>query len=72
MNPQGENQIAISLLRTGSIPRWVPLLWLLSPLIALPGFLMPNLEAILSLLAAIAFGLGFAGAGYYLLAIRSV
>lgn len=64
--------VAISLLRTGSLPRWVPFLWLLSPLIALPGFLMPNLGATLSLLAAIAFGLGYVGAGYYLLAIRSV
>jgi hypothetical protein len=62
--------VAIAILRTGSFPIWVPSLWILSALIALPGFLVPNLATILSLLAAIAFGFGFVGVGYYLFLAR--
>jgi membrane-bound metal-dependent hydrolase YbcI (DUF457 family) len=64
--------MAISHLRTRGIPIWVPLLWLVSVLIALPGFLIPSLGTITSLLAAMAFGLGFVEAGYYLITIRPV
>ena len=59
--------LAIALLRNGSFPRWASVLWLLSALIAMPGFLIPGQEAFFSLLAAIVFGLGFVGVGYHLL-----
>jgi hypothetical protein len=64
--------VAVHLLRSGSIPNWVPGLWLLSVLVALPGFLAPNLEMLLSLLAAISFGLGFVGMGYMLFTLQSI
>lgn len=61
--------LAIALLRTDAFPWWVPALWILSPLMIIPGFLLPNQEFIFSLLAAIVFGLGFMGAGYQLLTV---
>jgi hypothetical protein len=61
--------VGIYLLITGSFPRWVPLLWLLSVLIAIPGFLLSDLEMLFSTMAAIAFGLGFLAAGFSMLKI---
>jgi hypothetical protein len=61
--------VGIYLLITGSFPRWVPLLWLLSVLIAIPGFFLPDLETLFSTMAAIAFGLGFLTAGFSMLKI---
>ncbi len=58
--------LAISALRANSFPNWVPWMWIVAPLIGIPGFFMPNQQAILNRLAAIAFALGFIGAGYHL------
>jgi hypothetical protein len=58
--------LAIALLRTGNFPRWAPVLWLPSILIAMPGFLIPGQETFFSLLVAIVFGLGFIGVGFHL------
>ncbi len=61
--------LAIATLRANSFPRWVPWMWVVALLLGIPGILMPNLQAILFLLAAIGFGLGFIGAGYHLFTI---
>jgi len=61
--------LAVATLRANSFPRWVLWMWVIALLLGIPGILMPNLQAILFLLAAIGFGLGFIGAGYHLLTI---
>jgi hypothetical protein len=36
-------------------------MWIIAPLLGIPGFLMPELQATLTLSASIAFALGFIG-----------
>ena len=61
--------LAIAALRANTFPRWVPSMWIIAPQLGIGGFLMPNLLAILTLLATIAFALGFIGVGYHLFTI---
>ena len=63
--------LAIAALRANSFPSWVSLLWIVAPLIGMPGFLIPNLQTTLNRLAAIVFALGFVGAGYHLFTVGS-
>ncbi len=48
------------------LPRWVPVLWILAPLIGMPGFLLESLSDLLFTGAGIVLGVGFIGAGYTL------
>lgn len=59
--------LAIALIQTGLLPRWIPVLWIVAPVIALPGIVMSDLGDLFSVLAAIAYGAGFVGVGYLLI-----
>lgn len=48
------------------LPRWVPVLWILAPLIGMPGFLLESLRDLLFTGSGIVLGVGFIGAGYTL------
>ncbi len=48
------------------LPRWVPVLWILAPLIGMPGFLLESLRGLLFTGSGIILGLSFIGAGYTL------
>lgn len=48
------------------LPRWVPVLWILAPLIGMPGFLFESLSNLLFTGGGIVLGLSFIGAGYTL------
>ena len=56
--------LAVGSFKAGKFPRWVPVLWVLSMLVGLPGFLYPDLRETLFILGAVTFAVGFAGAGY--------
>lgn len=58
--------VAIALLQAGIFPPWVPWMWIIAPVIGMVAFLIPNIATILFQLAAVAFGLGFIGAGYHM------
>jgi hypothetical protein len=48
------------------LPRWVPVLWILVPLIGMPGFLFESLSDLLFTGSGIVLGVSFIGAGYTL------
>lgn len=48
------------------LPRWVPVLWILAPLIGMPGFLLESLSDLLFTGGGIVLGLSFIVAGYTL------
>lgn len=48
------------------LPRWVPVLWILTPLIGMPGFLLESLRDLLFTGSGIVLGVSFIGAGYRL------
>lgn len=52
--------------KSGVFPRWVPVLWVLAPLIGVPGIVLVGWDAPLITLARAIFGLSFIGAGYAL------
>lgn len=56
--------VGVAALKADSFPHWIPWLWVAAPLIGIPGFMLPDLESILFLLASAAFAFGFFGAGY--------
>ena len=58
--------LAIATLRADTFPRWVPSMWIIAPLLGIPGLFIPNLQTILTLLATGSFALGFIGFGYHL------
>ncbi len=58
--------LAIAGLGTESLPLWIPVSWILAPVLALPGLAIPELGDAFSLMAAIAYGAGFVGAGIVL------
>lgn len=58
--------LAIGAWRSGAFPRWMPALWVLAPLIGVPGLILPDAAEVLTILATIVFGLAFIGAGYVL------
>lgn len=63
--------VGLILLAIGSwmahkLPRWVPVFWILAPLIGMPGFLFESLSDLLFTGAGIVLGLSFIGAGYTL------
>ncbi len=57
--------LAIGTYKPGRFPRWIPALWIITPLIGLPGWFMGDtvLAALLLLLGTTAFGAAFIGAG---------
>lgn len=64
--------LAIGLWETGVFPRWLPALWVLAPLIGLPGLVLSGSAAFLTTLATVIFGLAFIGAGYVLWTLPSL
>lgn len=58
--------LAVGAWKTGVFPRWLPALWVLAPLIGLPGAALTGAAALLNAAATVVFGLGFVGAGYAL------
>jgi hypothetical protein len=57
--------LAIGTFKPGRFPRWIPALWIITPLIGLPGWFMGDtvLAALLLFLGTTAFGAAFMGAG---------
>lgn len=58
--------LGISALKAGKFPRWIPLLWIVAPLIGSPGFFSESLANLFFFLGAVVYGLGFISAGYIL------
>lgn len=58
--------LGIGALKAGKFPRWVPILWIVAPLIGSPGFFSESLTNLFFFLGAVVYGLGFIGAGYIL------
>jgi len=58
--------LAIGSLRARRFPRWAPWMWIVAVVIGLPGAFVPELGTLPFLLGALAYGVGFAGAGYTL------
>ena len=56
--------LAVGTLKAGKLPRWAPVMWILAVLVGLPGAFVASLESLSFQLGAVAFGLGFIGAGY--------
>lgn len=56
--------LAASTLKAGKLPRWAPVMWIVAVLVGLPGAFVESLETLSFQLGAVAFGLGFIGAGY--------
>lgn len=54
-----------------AFPRWVPVMWIVTSLIILPGYFIGGSESLLVTLGGVAFGLGFIGAGIALLRVPS-
>lgn len=57
--------LAIGTFKPGKFPRWIPALWIIAPLIGLPGWFMGGtvLTALLLLIGTTAFSAAFIGAG---------
>ena len=59
--------LAISALKAGKLPRWAPVLWIIAPVIGLPGLFWQALSVpFISTAAAVFFASGFIGVGYQL------
>jgi hypothetical protein len=58
--------LAAATLRSKVFPKYVPLLWILAPLVGIPGMISGGLANLFVALAGVIFGLGFVTAGYYL------
>jgi hypothetical protein len=58
--------LAIGARKTDVFPRWLPALWILAPLIGLPGLVLTGAAAFLSTVATVVFGVAFIAAGYVL------
>lgn len=56
--------LAIGVLRAGKLPRWVAYLWILAPLVGLPGFLIEGFSGLFFVLGSLAYSLAFIAAGY--------
>ena len=59
--------LGIAIIRGKVFASWIGWLWIISPILALPGFALPNLQSVLFLTGAIVSALGFLGAGIALL-----
>jgi hypothetical protein len=56
--------IGIATLKAGLFPRWIPMLWILTPVIGLPGFILGGMASPLLLFAgSILFSIALVGAG---------
>jgi hypothetical protein len=58
--------LGIGALKAGKFPRWVPILWIVAPLVGAPGFFSESISNLFFILGAIVYGLGLIGAGYTL------
>lgn len=58
--------LAAATLRSKVFPKVVPLLWILAPLVGIPGMISGGLANFFVAMAGVIFGLGFVAAGYYL------
>jgi hypothetical protein len=55
--------IGVAMLRANSFSKWIPWLWIVAPVIAVFGFVLPAYQVPLFLFGAAASGLGFIGIG---------
>ena len=56
--------IAIATLKAGLFPRWIPVLWIVTPVIGLPGFILGGMASpLLLFLGSILFSIALVGAG---------
>ncbi|KAM3099340.1 hypothetical protein ACKFKG_03515 [Phormidesmis sp. 146-35] len=67
--------VGLSLSAVGSwmarkLPRWVCVLWVLSPIVGFIGYFMPGLS-LLFVVSGVIFGIGFAGAGIKVWSVTS-
>ena len=58
--------LGAAILKSKVFPKVVPFLWILAPLVGIPGMMSGGLENFFVALAGVVFGLGFVTAGYYL------
>jgi hypothetical protein len=58
--------LATAMLRSNVFPKFVAMLWILAPLVGIPGMMAGGLENFFVAMAGVVFGLGFVTAGYYL------
>ena len=58
--------LAAGTFRSKAFPRLVPVLWILAPLVGIPGMAAGGLASLFVALAGVIFGSGFIAAGYYL------
>ena len=57
--------LALTSLRAGRDPKWIPLMWIVSPLVGFSGVILGSLE-ILFVIGGATFGSGFIGFAYVL------
>lgn len=55
--------LGVAILKANTFAKWIPWLWIVSPMIAIFGFVIPAYEAPLFLFGAVASGLAFLGIG---------
>jgi hypothetical protein len=59
----GLSLLAIGFWIAHQLPRWVPVLWILSIIIGLIGYFIPGFNLLFAI-SGVLFGVGFAGAGF--------
>ena len=63
--------LAVGSWRAGKLARWIPGLWLLAIVVAVPAIFAESLQVVSYTLGGVLFGLGFVVAGYWLWSGRS-
>ncbi len=58
--------LAVGALQANRFAAWVPWMWIIAPVIGVPGLFLSSLADVLLLLGSIAFAAGFIGAGWHL------
>lgn len=64
--------LSVGLIKSGKLTRWAPVFWILAPIIGVPGLFSESLtSSFIELLATLSFVIGFIGAGYGLLNLKT-
>ena len=55
--------LGVAILKAETFAKWIPWIWIIAPFVAIIGFIVPTLKAILILFGAVASAVGFLGVG---------
>ncbi len=58
--------LAVGAWKSGVLPWWASVSWIMAPLLGVPALFLPGRFEVLTMLATVAFGLGFIGVGYFM------